>query len=466
MHLAETCADRPAAWEVEWRVIDVACEVAQLDRAVVTPDATLLDDLGLDSMAVVEFVMGLEEAFDVTLPDDVVSGFFSRGPTTLRTVAQMVLHRWGTGAAVRECWRATPLPLPPVASTPFTQLGGCLAPGDWLVGPLYAPLGINREGYVELRRRTDGMRCVLIPEAEVRIGPADPEALPDQQPSHRVHVREFLIDAEPVSCASFARFLNSVGTVAASVLAEWCGVADRDARKAQFPLRRAGAIWQPIRVTARLPMILVSWYGANAYSLWANCCDWRAYRGDEKCMPELEGNVVQVPPAGCRLSCLPSEAEWEYAARGTEPRRYPWGDEVPTLDRARVAQHVAGATYAADALPAAEVSERLGMSPFGVHHMAGNVWQWCRDWYAPEFYHRPEASAPDAENACPTGVRSERGGSWVGPGELACSSYRRGRPPQARGRCLGFRCVGARALTTAQAPARSSPPCLPPSPAR
>ena len=91
----------------------------------------------------------------------------------------------------------------------------------------------------------------------------------------------------------------------------------------------------------------------------------------------------------------------------------------------------------------ADVNAESGMSPFGLHHMAGNVWQWCRDWYDDAFYTRPEAGRANPVNLTPTTARSERGGSWIGPADLCRSSFRRGRPPAARGRCLGFRCVSS-----------------------
>jgi formylglycine-generating enzyme required for sulfatase activity len=225
---------------------------------------------------------------------------------------------------------------------------------------------------------------------------------------------------------------------------EWCLTAGDDRRRPYFPLKQSWFGWKPLRGTERQPIILTSWYGANAYSLWANRRDWRYYRGDGAVPDDLRKTAVAAerPAAEWLESFLPSEAQWECAARGSDGRRYPWGDDEPTAERLRVARHVVGATYPAEALPAAGVSERLGMSPFGLHHMAGNVWQWCRDWYAADFYQRSEALQVNAQNGQPTGIRSERGGSWVGPAQLACSSYRRGRPPQASGRCLGFRCVG------------------------
>jgi len=427
--IAEPEPAPPAQWEIDWRVRQVTAEQCGLELDRVTPDSRLIEDLGIDSLALVELIMGLEEEFGVTIPDEAAQAVFTRPPVTLRDMAALVRQRWGTGTPAREDWRKErPGPLL-TEEVPFTQLGP--APESGRRGPLYEPLGPNREGYVEYRRRTDGMRCVLIPADLTRLGNDAPDALADQKPMHAVHLSEFLMDAEPVSHAAFARFLNSVGDVPQTVLADWCGVSDDDKRRVQYALRRGRHGWTPTPGTERLPMILVSWFGANAYSLWAHELDWRLY--------QAEGQTCDDGGS----SLLPSEAQWEYAARGAEALRVPPDRTLAGATTARVARHTAGAHYEVDTLPAARVSERLGVSPFGVHHMGGNVWQWCCDWYAPDFYQRPEAHRDDPQNTEPTGIRSERGGSWVGPPKLAEPWCRRGRPPEARGRCLGFRCVGS-----------------------
>jgi len=407
-----------------------AAETENLPLDHISPDSRLLEDLGLDSLALAEFFIRLEEQFDLSLPDDVLQAAFTDSPVTIRNVAKFIHERWSSEAADRSAraeWTAAREPMAAVEDVPFTQQGGRLSEAEWRAGALYEPMGPNREGYPQFRRLTDGMRCVLLPAAEIQIGSDAPEAAADQRPAHMVSLGGFLMDAEPVSNAAYARFLNSVGDVPPDILAEWCGVTKDDKRLGQFALTRGRKGWEPWPGTERQPMILASWFGANAYALWAHRQGWRDYRA--------EGDMAD--------GYLPSEAQWEYAARGPAAAQ---GGSAPDMATATVARHQIGASYRAETLPAANVSERRGMSLFGLHHMAGNVWQWCRDWYAPDFYQRPEASGSDPQNVEPTGIRSERGGSWVGPARLAAPTYRRGRPPYARGRCLGFRCAGPPAV--------------------
>src|SRR5262249_43628397 len=149
------------------------------------------------------------------------------------------------------------------------------------------PLGRNGEGHPQYRRRTDGMRCVLLPGAEVCLG------------GGRVPVERFLVDAEPVSNTAVARFLNAVGKGPPATGGAWCGAGVGRHRAGQFPLWRIWGRWgrwRPVWGAERQPMILVSWYGANAYSLWANRHDWRYYRGDGAVPGELEGLRVDASP--------------------------------------------------------------------------------------------------------------------------------------------------------------------------
>ena len=415
--------------EMEQRVCDLASKQSGIAREKVFPHSRLIEDLHCDSLDLVELTMAIEDAFAVNLPfraadpgyDAVFKAVFTRRPFRLSDLAEAAYLRQGTGRPERNGRRrATDAGPAPRTSAPFTQLGGRWErpPGD--ASALWEPLDadVSIPGY---RRRSDGMRCVRVPSAEVEIG----GDLPDERPAHVVGLDAFLIDAEAVSTTAYCRFLNSVTEVSPKALADWFVLDPEDDRSEHLLVRYDGGAWVPLPGAERRPMVLVSWYGANAYALWANGRDWTGY-DDES--PDAE-------------TFLPSEAQWEYAARGAERRAFPWGDD-PSPGRMNAARHEPGATYSAEALPLSDVNAELGMSPFGLHHAAGNVWQWCRDWYDPGFYATPEARQPNPANLRPTGVRSERGGSWVGPADLCRSSFRRGRAPYARGRCLGFRCVG------------------------
>ncbi|MFO0953291.1 MAG: SUMF1/EgtB/PvdO family nonheme iron enzyme [Isosphaeraceae bacterium] len=410
---------------IEQKVCDLASVQLAIRRERISPSDRILEDLQCDSLDLVELLMEIEEEFGVSLPDQapdpVYKSVWIRRGIRLSDLAELVYLRQETGAKART---VTPTELPPASGVPFTQLGGVWLGGRSESTRLWEPIDEGGPWRV-LRRRTDGMRCVEIPGAEVELGNDGPDSLADERPAHSARIDPFLIDAEPVSTTAYCRFLNSVGDPSAAALHDWFVLEPDDDRDAHRLVRRGDSGWQPVPGAERWPMILVSWYGANAYSLWANGEDWSLYRDEE------------LEPA----SRLPTEAQWEYAARGPRRQTYPWGDALPSAALMRFGRHHRHATYTANTLPMADVNASLGMSPFGLHHMAGNVWQWCRDWYDDAFYSRPESTVPDPWNRTPARARSERGGSWVGPAELCRSSYRRGRPPLARGRCLGFRCV-------------------------
>lgn len=415
---------------VERKVACLAREFLGLSKAVVSLNDELIRDLGFDSLEILEFILVLERQFQCQFPDhrqdELVKSVFTRPHVRLADFAEVVYMYQGLG---KDSWirpaKGKNSPTTPRLPAPFSQLGPRWSePRERSEQPLYTKL--TDSPFPVYRRSSDGMRTVLIPSSSVTLGTDDSPDTPDVGPQHQVELDAFLIDLEPVSVTAYCRFLSHVGCTDDSVLEDWFLLPAWDKRQAQLPIGRHGREFQPVAGMERMPMVLVSWYGANAYSLWTNGQDWRRYRGDDP----------------MSLSFLPSEAQWEYAARGAAWRRYPWGNDFDE-SLAQAGCHSVGQGYeSAVEMPLLPVNEPTGLSPFGLHHMAGNVWQWCRDWYDPNFYRRPESRRPNPCQTAVTAVRSERGGSWVGPGELCQSSYRRGRQPDARGRCLGFRCVG------------------------
>ncbi len=415
--------------DIERRVCDVVSEQLAIRRDRLTLESRLIDDLGCESLDLFELLAEIEQVFGITFPDQppnpVYKSVFTRRQFRLADLAELVYLRQGSGAPERAGWNTRGAEPPRLSSVPFTQLGGRFVGAMIGARDLLEPLDPDGAGRPRYRRRSDGMRSVLIPAATVEIGDDRPHAHPDEGPLHEVEIEAFLIDAEPVSTTAYCRFLNSVGESSPEILADWFVLEPDDDRNEHMLVEYANSAWSPVVGTERWPMMLVSWYGANAYSLWANGGNWRVYRGESESSPGF----------------LPTEAQWEYAARGAMIRAFPWGDEPPSDERMCYARHRKGVPYRVETLPMAEVNALQGMSPFGVHHMAGNVWQWCQDWYDESFYGKPESRRANPRNQITTQTKSERGGSWVGPASLCRSSFRRGRPPRARGRCLGFRCT-------------------------
>lgn len=411
----------------------IVCKHFKLQQ--VLPQTRFLEDLNADSLDLVELFMEVEDEFGIKLPDvptdPVYKAIFTRRPFRIADFAEIIILQLESGSRSQPiAWLPALAPSSP-ASVPFLQ-GAALAdfaPGEPLLEPMDSLGGLEM-----FRRRTDGMRCVAIPEARCDIGSDSGQT--DERPAHTVRLSSFVIDCEPVSVLAYCQFLNraAVNDPAAlrdpAVLGDWFVPSQGDRRAEHLPVVHLDGRWQPRTPAAgQWPMIMVSWYGANAYSRWANRLDWRQYK--------------QLHLFAPGRSTLPSEAQWEYAARGARYREFPWGSQPPLPAIAQFGLHRRRRSYAFDEIPLAPVNAALGVSPFGVLHMAGNIWQWCADSYAPDFYTTPQAQTDDPLNTADTGNRSERGGSWIGSAALLRSSYRRARDPHARGRCLGFRCTSA-----------------------
>jgi formylglycine-generating enzyme required for sulfatase activity len=214
----------------------------------------------------------------------------------------------------------------------------------------------------------DGM--VTVPAGDFWMGAEDEE--PDERPRHLVYLDAYAIDRYEVTNARFARFVDAGGYRTEGL---WSADGWRWVQRNRItsPLR-----WNdPAFNGPTQPVVGVAWYEAEAF------CRFEGHR-------------------------LPTEAEWEKAARGADERRFPWGD---AFEAGRAQGPSAGGTAPVGSHPD-------GASPFGVEDMAGNAWEWVADWYDAGYY---AASAPQNPTGADTGSEKVlRGGSWFtsDPGKL------------------------------------------------
>jgi len=262
-------------------------------------------------------------------------------------------------------------------------------------------------------RSADGMMMVYVPGGTFQMGSdsSDSYADGDEFPQHSVTLDGFWIDQTEVTWTQFAAFLNNQGNQTEGGVT-WSDLADMDCL-----MEQAGSEYRPRSGFAGHPVADVSWYGADAY------CDW----------------------VGARL---PTEAEWEYAARGPEGRIYPWGNQWDDQTEWCYSwDKTGGDTVAQDGwrrhvgyiYTAPVGSYQNNVSWCNALDMAGNAWEWVVDWYG--------AYASEAQ-ANPTGPvtgsrKVMRGGRGDSLQKTARTAERYNLTPDHRHSHIGFRCAGA-----------------------
>lgn len=290
--------------------------------------------------------------------------------------------------------------------------------GTWHLAALPCLLPEPSTALAAELRQTD-RTMALIPAGEFLMGaPGGSEGFSDEQPQRLVFLSAFRIDRHEVTNAEYLRFVQVTGHA--------------------IPVNSnpAVTVWEqgaPLPGTESHPVVNVSWHDAVAY------CRWASKR-------------------------LPTEAEWEKAARGTDGRRYPWGNEWD-LTLANSASYWAGRTIEFSSGEewkafwvngeGARISKERGIkgevltlpvgsfpqaaSPYGLLDMAGNVAEWVQDWYEPYSY----LNAPLSDPQGPAGVllKAMRGGSWLKPAKSLRTTDRDYGFPDDRPSGTGFRCA-------------------------
>ncbi|MBN2378334.1 SUMF1/EgtB/PvdO family nonheme iron enzyme [candidate division WOR-3 bacterium] len=213
-----------------------------------------------------------------------------------------------------------------------------------------------------------GIEWILIPSGWFTMGSSeeDSESWPEERPQHDVYLDAYYISKCEITNEQFCEFLNDYGN---TYQGHTC--IDLDPDECQIYYSDADEKYYVETGMNDNPVIYVSWYGARGF------CQW----------------------AGGRL---PTEAEWEKAARGTDARKYPWGDTPPSSSLANYGGEI-GASKSVGSYPD-------GASAYGCLDMAGNVLEWVADWYSPSYYEISPDSNPQGPESgtCPV----KRGGSW------------------------------------------------------
>jgi len=235
---------------------------------------------------------------------------------------------------------------------------------------------------LSMMKSEDGQWMVLIPEGPFPMGSLEAEGDSDEVPQRTLYLSAFYIDLHEVTWAEFKKFIEATG----------------------FPQPVVPVFQDDLSLimTPDQPVVGVSWEQARAY------CQWVGER-------------------------LPTEAEWEKAARGERDSKWPWGDTF--------GEGLANTEGVEDGYPYTTPPGQfeLGRSAYGLYDMAGNVAEWVSDWYDPRYYHAGPFRDPKGPEAGKH--RVYRGGSWNDSSANVRTAKRFAAAPHQASAVIGFRCA-------------------------
>lgn len=254
---------------------------------------------------------------------------------------------------------------------------------------------INTKGFAEIKHPKDGSTMILIPEGEFTMGSDKYSA---EKPVQKIHIDKYYIDKFLVTNKQFQKFVEETQYIT-------------DAEKEEYGMVRIGRRWKKVK-------------DAN----------WKKPDG----LTSIEGKddhpVTQVSYNDALAYCkwagkdLPTEAQWEKSARGPEGNEYPWGNSEPDDTTANF-DNLIGSTTPVN-------SYEKGQSFYGAYDMAGNAYQWCKDWYATGERKEKNPTGPD------TGKEHVvKGGSFIEGIESLRSPNRDRYEPNYRSYLFSFRCA-------------------------